>query len=332
MLWLAASLILFQAGAPKIADPALDAAWGKIQPSVVVIKRGSLRKGTAALIDAQGFFITGNSVLSGAQQVDGEFFDGHHITLFLVAVDAPTQLALLRTYDPVRDRSVVAIFQQGDEKIDPDHPKSIVAVLPSGPIMAELVNTRALALLRSQRSISTLSEIHFAASPAGMAGSPIFSTEGKLVGVLQATLSTVSPTGGSPFSFSTPSRSPGVALAQSDYGPGGLTVAYSPGPSVLDRVIKGLMSPKHEVLRPAIGVWCQDAKRPGALVTAVLEDSPAGHAGIKEGDVITSIEGTAIRNQFDYGRAMLQQVVGSDIHISVMRGGRLMNFRIRVGM
>jgi S1-C subfamily serine protease len=227
---------------------------------------------------------------------------------------------------------VVAIFQQGDEKIDPDHPKGVVAALPAGPIMAELVNTRALALLRSQRSISTLSEIRFAAAPTGMAGSPIFSTDGRLVGVLQATLSTVPPGGGGSWSFNSPSRGSSLAMAPRDYGPGGLTVAYSPGPSVLDHVIKGLMSPKHEVLRPAIGVWCRDAKRPGALVDAVLDDSPAGHAGIKEGDIITQIEGTVIKNQLDFGRTMVQQTVGSDIHISILRSGKLMNFRVKVGM
>ncbi|HEY3782401.1 MAG TPA: S1C family serine protease [Fimbriimonadaceae bacterium] len=331
MLWLAASLILIQGGTAKIADPALNAAWSKIQHSVVIIERGPIRRGTAALIDAQGYFITGNSVLGGEQTVDGEFFDGRHITLVLVAVDAPTQLALLKTNDPVADRPVVAIFQQGEEKIDPDHPKSVVAGLPAGPIMAELVNTRALALLRSQRSISTLSEIHFEAPPTGMAGSPIFSTDGRLVGVLQATLSTV-PTGPKiSWNFSGPSRSQGFGGGRA-YGPGGLTVAYSPGPNVLDRVIKGLMSPKHEVLRPAIGVWCRDAKRPGALVDAVLDDSPAGHAGIKEGDIIINIEGTVIKSQVDFGRTMLAQPVGTDIHISILRSGKLMNFRVKVGM
>ena len=345
MFWLAASLSMAcaqaQAGGvqqsptPALVqnqttpmDPALAAAWTRISPSVVVVQLNNMTRGTAALIDQQGYFITGNTVVSGKTTLDGVFYDGHRVTLFVVAVDGPTQLALLRTYDPIGDRKPVNLFiPDKDARIDFDHPKSLIAALAGGPFTAELVSTKTLALLRSQRAVSLLSEIHFESADVRVGGAPVFTSDGYLVGVLQAALAS---------SFgSLPSRSygpQGLSIAPHVYGPGGQTVAYSPGPAVMQRVIRGFLTPKHEVLRPAIGVLVRDAPHGGAYVDEVLENSPAKEAGLEEGDIITNIEGATILKQVDFARVMLQQVVGSDIAVSIRRDGHPMNFQIRVGM
>jgi len=346
MLLLVASLIV---GHAAISDPQLAAkatsAWTKVQPSIVIVSRRGAPRGTAALIDSQGYFITGNSVVGDGQGLEGQFFDGMRVTLFLVTVDGPTQLALLKTYDPMGDRQPVSLYAPGDETVNADHPKTLIAALPGGPISAELVNIKTLALLSPAHSVAMLSEIHFELAQSKVAGDPVFSLDGLLVGILQATLADKtrvststnimqSASGSSVFGGGGGRAAPMLprgAVAR-PYGPGTMTIAYSPGPQTMQRVIGGFLSPNHAVQRPAIGVFCRDAVGAGALIDRVVDNSPAAAAGLKEGDVIINIEGSPIQRQLDFAVTMLQQTVGSEITVTVRRQSRLIPFHVKVGM
>jgi len=334
MLSLAVSIVLCQAASSKLDDAVLAPAWAKIQASVVVVMKGESRRGTAALIDAQGYFITGRSVLAGNGALEGLFADGTRITLFPVASDAPTQLALLRTYDRIGDRHAVPLYRLPlGEVVDATHPKILIAALADGPTGAQLVNTRTLALVGNGHEVINVNEIHFDGRPGRVAGAPVFTLEGSLVGVLSAMLEH-KPRVGAAFEGGAPRQNiPRPSFAGQPAAPSqGDSVLYSPGFVVMQRVITGFLTPEHAVVRPAIGVFCQDSPESGALVDAVLDDSPADLAGIKEGDVIISIDGAPIRKAFDFGRTMLRQTVGSTISISARRHGRVLDFKVRVGM
>jgi putative serine protease PepD len=330
MLSLAVSFAFLQAAASKLDDAVLAPVWNKIQPSIVIVLKGDTARGTAALIDSQGYFLTGKSVVSGAQTFQGQFYDGQKVTLFVVTVDGPTQLALLRTYDTITAKHSVPLFHSTNELIDRAHPKMLIAAVGDGPITAQLVSTSTLAVVGNSREVAALSEIHFDGRPGRVAGSPVFALDGSLVGVLQATLT----------------REPNLLEGDNYPGAGRFesfnaaplmpknvdSVLYSPGPATMQRVVSGFLTPKHAVLRPAIGVFCKDAPGTGALVDAVEDGSPADLAGLKEGDVIIAIDGDQIRRAFDFSRTMFRETVGSDIAITAKRHGRITNFRVRVGM
>lgn len=331
MLSLAVSLVLCQAAAaaPKLDDPLLAPVWNKIQPCVVVVLKDDKVRGTAALIDPQGYFVTGKPVVEGDQTLQGEFYDGQRVTLFVVATDSPTQLVLLRTEDPVSERKFASIYHPSNgEIVDRFHPKMLIAAFGDGPATAQLVDTQKLAVVGNGHQVQSLSEIHYDGRPGHVAGAPLFALDGSLVGVLQATLTldTQSPggfLGGKAFERST--------LFANNERPIS-AVMYSPSPAVIRRVIAGFLTPKHAAERPAIGIYCGDAPGVGALVSAVQDDSPADQAGIKEGDIIVQIDATPIRKGLDFARTILQQTVGAEISVTARRHGRLVNFRVRVGM
>lgn len=62
-------------------------------------------------------------------------------------------------------------------------------------------------------------------------------------------------------------------------------------------------------------------KDAGVLVSRVSEDGPAGRAGIRVGDVITSIEGTPVRGSFEVGRLVRAKKGGEQVAIDLLRNG-----------
>lgn len=65
----------------------------------------------------------------------------------------------------------------------------------------------------------------------------------------------------------------------------------------------------------------------GALVNNVREDSPAAKAGLKAGDIITEIDGKAVKGELDVVRALGEKKEG-DVSVTFMRGGQRQTLRV----
>jgi S1-C subfamily serine protease len=340
MLWSAVSLALTLCCGQNLPQlqPDDQVAWSKIKPSVIIILQNGTPRGTAALIDAKGWFIAQRAILGSAEDLKGQFFDGEEVTLALVSTDTATHLALLRSDKSFPNRPAVVLFARKRTPIDQDHPLPLLTVLPEGPLSAELVSTSHLGLRHTSHSTFSMSEIQFELPSDKVGGAPIFTMDGKLAGILEATLPTeeVQPFKDTARAFG--AAEGGAARVQSlnitprVLGPRGMTVAYSPSPSTLRRVISGFLTPSHTVAQQAIGVFCKKANIPGALVQTVLDGSPAALGGIRPGDVIVEINGIPIRSQVIFAKVILQQEIGKTIPIVVHRGIRLLTFQVKVGM
>lgn len=73
-----------------------------------------------------------------------------------------------------------------------------------------------------------------------------------------------------------------------------------------------------------------DAGKSGALITEVMEDSPAEKAGLKAGDVITSIDGQDVESADDVRRQLRKQEDSEEVNVEVLRHGRTQNFTANV--
>ncbi len=332
MSWSAASfgacLLLFGDGQGLSAEETL--AWQKVQPSVVLLTSGARTTGLGACIDESGRFLAHRAAVP-LPVVMAKLSSGVTLTLTRESEDEVTELVLLavanpgnRTFRPVQTA-----------KADKPLPKSLLAVLAAGPVRADVAAADKLGVVTRQRRVLPLTELNFEAPAHQVAGALLFTLDGELIGVLNATLPQELPSirppvakGIDPAPAAAGASLP--ALTQ-QYGPGGLTVAYSVAPTVLERVIDGFLSPSKKVRHPALGVFCKDAAGGGAEVQRVLPGSGAAKAGMRTGDTIVEMGGIAVKNQIDFARIMLHQTPGESLSVRVRRSGKTIELNVVVG-
>jgi hypothetical protein len=80
-----------------------------------------------------------------------------------------------------------------------------------------------------------------------------------------------------------------------------------------------------------IGISTKDQPNGGVVVTRVLDNSAAATAGLRVGDVVTQLNGTAVKNGMDFDVAVAHSKIGSQIRLSYMRGAWLSEVTVIVG-
>lgn len=164
-------------------SPVEQTVWKTVQPSILVLNQGGVSRGSAACIDADGFFLAHqNSV--GAGPIDGVAQTGQTFAMRLVAQDKPTGLVLLHIdTDPAPRFPVIQVANE-------EHARraTLLAVLGNGPVRADIGHSDIVATYAATSQSLLINEIRFAAPPQMLTGALLFDDRGRLVGVLGATL------------------------------------------------------------------------------------------------------------------------------------------------
>jgi serine protease Do len=117
----------------------------------------------------------------------------------------------------------------------------------------------------------------------------------------------------------------------------GFAVPTSMGQPIYDSLVKN-----GKVVRGYLGIGIQDLNQDlaksfgvtngkGALVSDVKEDSPAHHAGLQQGDVITSYQGSPVEDAVALQRFVTKTTVGSKVPMKVMRDSHEKEFTVTIG-
>jgi 2-alkenal reductase len=296
------------------AGPAMDAVAiaDRVAPAVVTVinlqqttgpvgatgQAQPAGAGTGFIIDEQGHIITNQHVVSGGTGFDVIFANGETRSATLVGADPISDLAVVKV-----DGSVPATVQLGDS----DALRVGEPVLAIGSPLGAFTNTVTegivSALDRTFPGLGTYTNLiqHDAAINPGNSGGPLFNAAGEVVGV----------------------NTLGIPEAQ------GLFFAI---PSTTVRHIETTLIENGRVAYPYLGVATEPVtglltaqlKLPvenGALVTEpVPSDSPAGKAGIQEGDIILALDGQTISRETTFIEALFQFQPGDTIPVTVQRG------------
>jgi S1-C subfamily serine protease len=306
------------------------AVWMGVQRSVLFVQNGQETKGVGVLIDDSGLFLVHASALSG-KVTKGRYDDGTVVDLMTVNVDENTQLAVVRAlyWEPDTRRVLKVAHEPTKKNVE------LLAVTTAGPKTGEFVEDGKAGVMKPSLRYVPLSEMRLESSEQQLGGAIVFDAEGDIVGVLGATLATNAEAadaqsgrnalgGGGGFGGAT-------ALTNRQFGPQGVVVAYALGREVLQRVVKGFVSPSHEVEHPTIGVfWKTNPEGKGALVEVVMSGSPAANAGIKPGDVITEIDGVAVNTAVDLAVSLFKKNVGDTITVKFSRANVRSEAQIKV--
>ncbi len=275
-------------------------------------ERKATSLGSGFVIDAgDGYVITNNHVIDGADEIFVLFQDGEKIPAELVGTDPKTDIAVLQI-DPDEKKLVEVKWGNSDKSRVGDWVLAIGNPFGlGGTVTAGIISARG----RDIRSGPYDDYIQTDASiNKGNSGGPLFNMDGEVVGINTAIFS---QSGGSiGIGFSIPSQLARKVVGQLiEYGQtkrGWLGVVIQ---NVTDEIAEGL------------GLGNTD----GVLVAGVPEDGPAFKAGIKAGDVILTFGNKRVRETRELSRVVAETAVGSNVKVELWRNGEKITKSVKLG-
>ena len=272
--------------------------------------RRSSALGSGFVISADGYIVTNNHVIEGADEITIEFFDGDELPATVVGTDLNTDIALLKV-----EATDLPFVNFGDS----NGPGSRVGdwVIAIGNPLGQGFSVSAGIVSARNRALSGSFDDFIqtdAAINRGNSGGPLFNMAGEVIGVNTAILS---PSGGS------------------------IGIGFSMSSAVVSNVVDQLKE-FGETRRGWLGVRIQDVTPDmvdaiagldmahGALVTDVPE-GPSLEAGILSGDVLLTFDGVAVPDTRELIRMVAGMPVGQAVPVELLRNGEIMTVTVVLG-
>jgi serine protease Do len=287
---------------PLFNDPFFRQFFGdQFGPEVT---RKELSLGSGVIVSPDGYILTANHVVEGADEVKVKVGDKKEYTARIIGTDPPTDVAVLKI--DAKDLSAITLadsdqMEVGDVVLAIGNPYGLSRTVTMG-IVSALGRSGLRGFNQYQDFIQTDAPIN-----PGNSGGALVDAEGRLVGINTAIKS--SSAGNEGIGFAVP-----INLAR----------------YVMERLISG-----GKVVRASLGVlWPQDLtpelaeafKLPnqnGALIGDVAPNSPAQKAGIKSGDVIIAFNGKNVSDAHSLQLLVSECSPGSRATIKLLRDGEV---------
>jgi len=266
--------------------------------------------GSGVIISASGYILTNNHVIEGADDIEVVLSDARKAKAKVIGTDPETDLAILKIE---LDKLPVIVLgnsdalQVGDPVLAIGNPFGVGQTVTGGIVSA---------LGRNRLGINTFENFiqTDAAINPGNSGGALVDTTGALLGINTAI-------------YSRSGGSMGIGFA----------IPVSTARQVLESIVKD-----GQVTRGWIGVEPQELNaelmetfnvktKEGIIITGVLQNGPAGQAGIKPGDVITAVNGKAVGNVTELLGAVAALKPGVAAPLSVQRAGKTSEVSVTPG-
>jgi serine protease Do len=272
-------------------------------------KRAVTGEGSGFFISADGYAVTNNHVVDHAKTVQITMDDGSVYDAKVVGSDPKTDLALIKV-DANKSFPFVKFADRdprvGDWVVAVGNPFGL-----GGTVTAGIVSARG-------RDIGSGPYDDYIQIDApinkGNSGGPAFNMDGEVIGVNTAIFS---PSGGSVgIGFDIPAATAKMVVAQlKEHGR-------------IDRAWLGVqIQPVTAEIADSLGL----KKAEGAIVAQPQADSPASKAGIAAGDVITEIDGKAIKDSRELARKVGMMAPGTKIKVTLARKGEIKTLTLTLG-
>jgi Do/DeqQ family serine protease len=260
--------------------------------------------GSGVIVDPRGLIVTNVHVIEGADDIKVALTDKREFEAKLVLKDKRSDLAVLRIKDaherfPFLEFANSDALQVGDVVLAIGNPFGVGQTVTHGIVSA--VARTDVGSSNYQFFIQTDAAIN-----PGNSGGALIDLAGRLVGINNMILSR---SGGSQgIGFAIPANMVRVVVASAEHG--GKTVE------------RPWLGAKLQAVTPDIADSLGLKRPTGALIANVLRGSPAAQAGLKPGDLITSVDGQPVDdvNAFDYRFAT--KPLGGAAELGVLRKGR----------
>ncbi|MNF29558.1 putative periplasmic serine endoprotease DegP-like precursor [compost metagenome] len=267
--------------------------------------------GSAVIMSPEGYLLTNNHVVTGADQIVVALRDGRETLARIIGSDPETDLAVLKIDLP--DLPAITLGRSdnikiGDVTLAIGNPFGVGQTVTMGIISATGRNQ--LGLNTYEDFIQTDAAIN-----PGNSGGALVDAHGNLVGINTAI-----------FSKSGGSQGIGFAIP--------VKLALEVMQAIIEQgqVIRGWLGIEVQPLTPELAESFGLEGRPGIVVAGIYRDGPAQKAGLQPGDLILNIDGEEAGD----GRRSMNQVArtkpGEKIRIEIMRNGKLQELSAEIGV
>lgn len=272
--------------------------------------------GSGIFIASNGYVLTNNHVIEGADQFQVIYADGSQHGASLVGTDQYSDLAVLKVNDTV---PAVATLGNSDA-LNPG--ETVIAI---GSPLGDFKNTVTVGVVSATgRSIDTGYGYSIegliqtdAAINQGNSGGPLVNLAGEVVAINTLII-----------------RSSGTGTVAE-----GLGFAI---PTNTARVVSEQIIQNGHVSRPYLGISYQPISpriaeiyrlpaQYGVYITNVATNSPASQAGLQEGDIITGIDQTSLDENHAYINTLFQYSAGDTVTLTLMRNSRQIQVKVTLG-
>ncbi len=253
--------------------------------------------GSGFIIDKEGYIVTNNHVIDGADQIKVRLYNEKEYEANVVGRDPKTDLALIKI-DGIKDLQPLTLGNSKEIKVG----SWVVAI--GSPFGLEQTVTQGIVSAK-KRVIGAGPYDDFIQTDAsinpGNSGGPLLDLKGNVIGINTAIVAS-----GQGIGFAIP-----IDMAKS---------------------IVAQLKEKGEVTRGWLGVGIQDVtpelaeywgldNAEGVLVTQVFEGDPADKAGVKKNDIIVALNGQPVSTGRELSSIIANTPVGDKTRITLMRGG-----------
>ncbi len=267
--------------------------------------------GSGVIVSPQGYLLTNNHVVAGAEQIAMILPDGQQLEAKAIGADVETDLAVLKVDSPALPTVTIASSENlrvGDVVLAIGNPFGVGQTVTLGIVSATG---------RNQLGLNTFEDFiqTDAAINPGSSGGALINAEGELIGISTAI-------------FTRSGGSQGIGFA----------IPVNLARDVMQQIIE-----HGSVVRGWLGVEGIDVPadvasnlklpaRRGVLVTNTIPDGPAAKAGIRAGDLIIAIGGREIEGARMVLNLIAQSTPGTELAIKGLRNGTPFTIRATVSV
>jgi putative serine protease PepD len=258
--------------------------------------------GTGFIYDSDGHIVTNEHVIDGASSVSVKLADGSTWKATIVGSDISSDLAVLKIAAPVSKLTPLGLadssaVQVGDGVVAIGNPFGLDGTVTSGIVSAVDREITAPDETPIEGAIQTDAAINH-----GNSGGPLFNLQGKVIGV---TAQIQSESGGND----------GVGFA----------IPSNTVRSIADQLIS-----TGKAAHALLGVNVKTASN-GVAVANVEQGTGAASAGLKAGDVITTVGGTKVASAERLRAVIAAHAPGDKLSLEILRNGKSSTVNVTLG-
>ena len=267
-------------------------------------------QGTGFIITDDGYIMTNNHVVSGADKIVVKLEDGREFEATVVGRDPHSDVAVIRIGAadlPVLRLGDSDAVDVGEWVVAIGNPFGLSHTLTAGVVSAK--GRSGVGITDYESFIQTDAAIN-----PGNSGGPLVNLDGKAVGMNTA-----------------------IASRNGGYMGIGFAIPINMAKAIGDQLIatgsvaRGYLGILIQDLTPALAETFGVADSKGILVSQVTENSPAKKAGLKAGDVIVGINGKPANKVGAFRNSVALMTPGTGVRICVLRDGSKVTFDVTIG-